>query len=142
MNKPHENIARVTDSNLVEMVNRPNKPAGKKFHFHNQNALRCPHCGHTGRIDVEAAVWVRLQLNGSNANVSHDGTHQWDVHSAAYCGNCEFHGIIQDFQTYQCQKCRQIHNEMLVRSKRHPVCPTCGGACRYLASSGEVKSGK
>ena len=132
-----DRFARVTDSSIMPMSNRPGKPQ-----FHNQFALRCPHCKHTEKIDVEAAVWVRLQPHGSSANASHDGTHEWGTHSPAFCGSCDFHGTVQDFQTYQCQKCRLVHNEMIVRSKRHPVCPTCGGACKYLASSREVKSEK
>jgi len=65
--------------------------------FQNQFAMRCPKCKGTGRIDVQALVYLRLVRDGTDADLSQNGDHEWGVESAASCA-CGFHGKVYDFQ--------------------------------------------
>jgi len=60
--------------------------------------LRCPVCGKSGEIDVKAPIWVRVTEDGTDADLSHDGTHEWDDNSPARCANCTHSGKVGDFQ--------------------------------------------
>ncbi len=46
----------------------------------------CPSCGRIDQIDVAATVWVRITDNGTDADASSDGHHEYDGASAASCG--------------------------------------------------------
>jgi hypothetical protein len=58
---------------------------------------RCPTCGNTDQIDISAEVWVRITLDGTDADTSGDGSHLWDHDSPAICGACGHHGPVADF---------------------------------------------
>jgi hypothetical protein len=61
--------------------------------------VRCPKCGDETTIDIEAAVWVRVCSDGTDADASGDhGTHSFDADSPALCGLCGFHGIVREFE--------------------------------------------
>jgi hypothetical protein len=55
--------------------------------------LECPVCFHTD-LDVHALVWVQLTETGSDADTSHDGSHEWDDNSLFFCRNCEESGAV------------------------------------------------
>jgi hypothetical protein len=60
--------------------------------------MRCPSCGDERAIDIEATVWVRVCIDGTDADASGDGTHAFDADSPALCGRCGFHGIVREFE--------------------------------------------
>lgn len=63
----------------------------------NDCGLACPQCGDDQHIDVAALVWVRLCPDGTDADISHDGSHEWDDSSNAVCWHCGFTGKVRDF---------------------------------------------
>ena len=60
--------------------------------------LRCPNCGDTDSIDILAALWVRVTPDGTDADASACGDHEWCDQSAASCDTCGHRGHLQDFQ--------------------------------------------
>jgi hypothetical protein len=54
--------------------------------------LACPSCDEDLLIDIQAKLWIRLRADGSAADESHDGSHEWDDSSPAYCGACDWRG--------------------------------------------------
>lgn len=61
----------------------------------NQWDLRCPGCGRDDEIDIAAAVWVRLCPDGTDDTLAHNGDHEWDDDSPAYCHACDFQGEVR-----------------------------------------------
>ena len=59
--------------------------------------LRCPVCGKSGEIDVNASIWARVTEDSTDAYLSHDGTHEWDDNSPARCANCTHSGKVGEF---------------------------------------------
>ena len=59
---------------------------------------RCPKCGDTDHIDVCANVWVRLTGDGSAADESQDGSHEYDGKSACVCAACGYNGTLAKFE--------------------------------------------
>lgn len=64
----------------------------------NQHGLRCPDCMDDGAIDIQARIWTRISNDGSDADASHDGTHEWDDDSPALCNNCGKEGKVSEFR--------------------------------------------
>ena len=60
--------------------------------------MRCPKCGDASRIDVAATVWVRLTSDGTDADESAEGSHDWDDDSRARCNACDHEGAVKEFQ--------------------------------------------
>jgi hypothetical protein len=54
--------------------------------------LRCPECGSSDQIDVNASIWARVTNDGTDPNLSKDGTHEWDDDSPARCAACGHSG--------------------------------------------------
>lgn len=46
----------------------------------------CPQCDSGDSIDIEATVSVRLTPDGTNADASRNGDHEWNDTSLASCG--------------------------------------------------------
>jgi hypothetical protein len=61
--------------------------------------LRCPHCGSTDRLDVEATVWLRITENGTDADLSANGDHEFTAASPTVCGQCGQRGELRQFDT-------------------------------------------
>lgn len=123
--------------------------------FQNQFSMRCPECKRTGGIDVRALVYVRLVRDGTDADASRNGDHEWDAESAASCA-CGFDGKARDFSTFQCRSCFKIWNtgEIFKITPEDPdhagqgdtepagECPACAGLCRQLQDSEQIPSGQ
>ena len=63
----------------------------------NWRANTCPKCGNADQIDVAATVWVRLTMDGSDADEPMRGDHEYDDDSEAACGNCGYEGKLSTF---------------------------------------------
>jgi len=63
----------------------------------NQHGLCCPECGKSDEIDIAATVWVRLCPDGTDLTAAHDGNHEWQNDSAAYCGACGHDATVAEF---------------------------------------------
>ena len=121
--------------------------------FYNQFCLRCPKCRKTNAVDIAAVVWVRLTADGSDADISENGDHEWNIESDACCGLCTFNGIVADFRTFQCANCRRIWNrdkligeiahytERVAPDEEEPdgECPECGALCYQLEDPAEIE---
>lgn len=57
----------------------------------------CPRCGGADHIDVAATVWVRLTNDGSDADESMNGDHEYDDDSDAQCNTCGYKGKLASF---------------------------------------------
>jgi hypothetical protein len=57
--------------------------------------VKCPECGADDALDVAATLWVRLTPDGSDADLSHDGSHEWDANSNCLCG-CGWQGKVYE----------------------------------------------
>jgi hypothetical protein len=60
--------------------------------------MRCPKCGRDDKIDIAASVWIRLVSEGTDADQSHDGSHEWDDGSAAKCAACDYADKVATFR--------------------------------------------
>lgn len=61
--------------------------------------MKCPKCGAADRLDVQASVWVRLTGDGTDADASQDGNHEWDEKSSCSCQACDWSGTVKDAET-------------------------------------------
>ena len=61
--------------------------------------MRCPKCGNEDRIDIAALVLVRLTADGTDADITDCGDHEWTDESRACCAACDFTGTVKDFKT-------------------------------------------
>lgn len=59
--------------------------------------MKCPSCGESERIDIAATVWVRLTDDGTDADASHSGDHEWGDDSPARCNDCDHVGTVKTF---------------------------------------------
>jgi ribosomal protein S27E len=59
--------------------------------------IRCPKCRATDQIDIAATVWLRVMEDGTAADRSEDGNHEFEPTSPATCNACGFTGRVQDF---------------------------------------------
>lgn len=57
----------------------------------------CPKCGEADQIDVAATVWVRLTNDGSDADESMSGDHEYDDDSNAECAACGYKAKLASF---------------------------------------------
>ena len=60
--------------------------------------MTCPGCGKDDRLDVAAMLWLRVTPEGTDADLSHDGSHEWDSNSNCLCG-CGWQGKVYDART-------------------------------------------
>jgi hypothetical protein len=44
-----------------------------------------------------AEVWLRVTSDGTDADASGNGDHEFDRHSPALCGACGHHGTVGEF---------------------------------------------
>ena len=102
---------------------------------------------------MQARVYLRLVPNGTDADASQSGDHEWGAESAASCA-CGFHGKVSDFKTSQCRNCLKIWNagEMMNGitktieraaagdSEHTGECPECGDLCHQLQDSEEISA--
>jgi hypothetical protein len=58
----------------------------------------CPKCGDDSEIDITATVSVRLVPDGTDADLSQDGSHEWESNSPASCEGCGFSGTVASFK--------------------------------------------
>ena len=66
--------------------------------FSMWHECQCPKCGRDDQLDVAATLWVRLTEDGSDADESRDGSHEWDDNSAMICAACNHSGTVADFR--------------------------------------------
>lgn len=75
-----------------------------------QPQYKCPKCGDTEHIDIAAQVWVRLNQSDdgseifTDADESHDGSHEWNEHSGALCESCSHHANLSEFENPEFKK--------------------------------------
>lgn len=75
----------------------------------NQSTVRsswnaiCPSCLQDDALDVQAHVLVRLCRDGTDADASGDGSHEWDSDSRLRCGSCGWTGLVRDAE----QACKE-----------------------------------
>lgn len=63
----------------------------------NQYGMFCPSCGQSDEIDISATVDVRLTIDGTDADASSDGSHNWDDDTPCSCANCGHSATVADF---------------------------------------------
>lgn len=61
----------------------------------NQFDFVCPNCGDDDTIDITASIDVRLTYDGTDADESMNGNHEWDDDSPASC-ECGWSGTVAD----------------------------------------------
>lgn len=64
----------------------------------NMFDMVCPKCGDSDHIDVLAKIWVRLTSDGTDADESGIGDHEWDDDSEAMCFACNHSGTVREFE--------------------------------------------
>jgi ribosomal protein S27E len=60
--------------------------------------MRCPQCGDEDHIDIHAAVWLRVCDNGTDADASENGDHEFTPDSPALCAACGHCGTVREFE--------------------------------------------
>jgi ribosomal protein L37E len=60
--------------------------------------MQCPRCGGTSQIDILAEVWLRVCVDGTDANASRCGDHHFTPESTACCG-CGHWATVADFDS-------------------------------------------
>jgi hypothetical protein len=56
--------------------------------------MKCPKCGCENQIDIQAAVWIRLTSDSTEAS----DYHRWEPESPASCEACDYNGTVKDFE--------------------------------------------
>ncbi len=79
-------------------------------------SMRCPGCGDDSHIDIVARVTVRLVANGTDADESDDGSHEWDSDSQATCTACGYCATVTYFEVEKTK----------AGADPDPHCPHCG----------------
>lgn len=59
----------------------------------------CPSCKKDTSLDIAATVHVRLCPNGTDADASREGGHEWSSDSTACCADCGWEGTVKDAET-------------------------------------------
>jgi len=100
----------------------------------NTNCLKgfqCPKCKSFGPFRIEVTTTILMYDDGSDYD--HDGL-EWEEDSYCECNECDFHGMVKDFQTSQCSWCRKETHEKLTTIKNATddlsyidVCKDCIG---------------
>jgi ssDNA-binding Zn-finger/Zn-ribbon topoisomerase 1 len=60
--------------------------------------MRCPKCGDEDRLDIQATVWIRVCEDGTDADASRDGTHDYEPGSIARCDACGCCDTVREFE--------------------------------------------
>ena len=60
--------------------------------------MRCPKCGNEDRLDIQATVWIRVCEDGTDADASRDGTHDYEPGNPAQCAACGHCGTVRQFE--------------------------------------------
>ena len=85
--------------------------------------MQCPKCGESDRIDVYTRIWVRLTKDGTDADASEDGTHEWDDADRADCIACGHSGKVFTFR---------VENQEERGHRNNPdYCAKCNGVCQF-----------
>jgi hypothetical protein len=63
--------------------------------FLNLN-IRCPACGNTDKLDVEAFIWMCF-ASDTNGGISWKEYHEYTPDSLTLCGACGHSGKLQEF---------------------------------------------
>ena len=99
----HELMTKRLDSSADDEVT-DSSSAGPRFlavvdfdDCDNQYGMFCPSCGHSDEIDITANVDVRLTYDGTDADESADGSHNWDDDTPCSCANCGHSATVADF---------------------------------------------
>jgi Zn ribbon nucleic-acid-binding protein len=61
--------------------------------------FRCPRCGDEDSIDILAEVWLRVTADGTDADASANGHHEWISKSTAQCAACGHTARLAHFET-------------------------------------------
>jgi hypothetical protein len=76
------------------------QPVTKKKGDHamsNMFDMKCPKCGSEEQIDIQAAIWVRVTSDGTDADASGCGDHEYTPDNPACCAACDYTGTVKDF---------------------------------------------
>ncbi len=65
--------------------------------------LRCPECGDEDHLDILADVWLRVTPDGTDADVSADGHHDYTPRSLTLCNACGHTARLSEFETEEVQ---------------------------------------
>jgi hypothetical protein len=65
----------------------------------------CPACKDDTQLDITANVNVRLRVNGTDADESEDGDHEWNDESACSCGSCGWSGTVAEAEAAYEEEC-------------------------------------
>ena len=60
--------------------------------------MRCPQCGADDELDIRAELWIRVTGNGTDADASGSGDHEYTPDSTALCGSCGHCGTVREFE--------------------------------------------
>jgi len=63
----------------------------------NMFEMKCPKCGCEDQIDIQAAIWVRVTSDGTDADASGCGDHEYTPDSPTSCAACDYKGRAKDF---------------------------------------------
>lgn len=57
--------------------------------------FKCPKCGDTESLVIEAITTIKLFSDGTEPV---DGTHEWTDESVTSCGHCEWTGTVKELE--------------------------------------------
>jgi hypothetical protein len=60
--------------------------------------MRCPQCGGHDQLDIQARVWIRVCEDGTDADLSRDGSQYYEPGSPALCAACGCYGTVGEFE--------------------------------------------
>jgi hypothetical protein len=59
--------------------------------------IRCPRCGDEDRIDIESTIWLRVCEDGTDADASFNGDHEYTPRSLTHCAACGHTARLSEF---------------------------------------------
>jgi hypothetical protein len=64
----------------------------------NDFSMKCPRCGASDRVDVQALIWLRMRPDGSDPYEAKNQAHEWTDNSIAMCCKCDHIGTVREFE--------------------------------------------
>ncbi len=65
--------------------------------------IRCPECGDQDRLDILAEVWLRVTEDGTDADASSDGHHDYTPKNLTHCNACGHTARLSEFDPEETQ---------------------------------------
>lgn len=84
----------LSDAGLIDLIEEAQRLLDERHNL-NPGGLRCPRCGQSEHLRLEAYQWADWEPDGTSPDTDCDPA--WGAESACNCPECEYEGRVLDF---------------------------------------------